>query len=108
LHYERRIDRRGTIPKTKNDTFIGNNHILILQGLNSLLNNKIKKVETFSFINVGKIFFLKILNLASLADNKEKFQFHGSISSKLSQIGYLKTNYGDIQGFKPSLQHVCR
>ena len=37
LHYERRIDWGGTIPNAENDTFIGNNLISILQGLNSVI-----------------------------------------------------------------------
>ena len=41
-------------------------------------------------------------------NNQEKQELHGSMSSKWRQIGYLKTNYGDFQGIKPSLQHVYR
>ena len=37
LQYEGTIDAGGYIPHTKNDTFIGNNLILILQGLNSVI-----------------------------------------------------------------------
>ena len=35
-HYVRGIRRGGTIPQTENDTFTGNNPILIFQGLNSI------------------------------------------------------------------------
>ena len=36
LQYEGTIDVEGYIPQTDNDTFIGNNPTLILQGLNSI------------------------------------------------------------------------
>ena len=49
-----------------------------------------------------------MLNLPTLADNQEKMELHGSMSSTLRHLRHLKKSYGDFQGLKSSLQHVYK